>query len=196
MTKVLVACPTHAPKAYALPKWAEAYHAFSYANKDSFLVDNTPNTLDYTRYVRLEGLNCAYQAPMATWWDTFDLCWLKIIERADEVGAQYILSLEQDIIAPPHTIEVMLMASGPDSAVVTHRYRPRGHYTENSWYETLGCTLIPTYLLYPRRFALYTRFEVALFNLLREEGWPLVRLQDHLELIHMDAPGDVEEVTD
>jgi hypothetical protein len=193
--KVLVACPTYSGKAYALDAWAKAYQKFSYQNKEAFLVDNSPETLDYTRHIRFLGLACTYQAPMATWWDTLDLCWLRIIERAHEVGAHYILSLEQDIIAPFHTIEVMLLASGSDPAVVTHRYRPRGPYNDNDWYETLGCTLIPTDLLYPRRFALYTRFEVALFNLLREEGWPLVRLQGHLDLCHLE-PGPGEDYMD
>ena len=188
--KVLVACPTRDIKMYALGEWANAYHDFVYLNKDSFLVDNTPDTLDYARHIRFYNLNCAYQAPMPNWWDTLDLCWLKIIERAHEVGAKHILSLEQDIIAPPITLDVMLLASGSKNAVVTHRYRPRGAYGSNDWYETLGCTLIPTDLVYPRRFALYTRFEVALFNLLRETPYPLVRLQDHLGLVHLDAPGD------
>lgn len=190
--KVLVACPTCEDKWYALEQYAFAYKKLTYDNKSAFLVDNTPDTLDYMRHIRFLGLECAYIAPMAHWWDTFDLAWTKIIERAHEIGADYILSLEQDIIAPERTIEVMVMASGCQNAVVTHRYRPRGDYKDQDWYETLGCTLIPTELLYATRYALYTRFEIALFNLLREESYPLVRLQGTLALKHLEEPpGDL-----
>lgn len=186
LPKVLVACPTFDDKAYALEAWVTAYESLIYPRKDVFVVDNTAGTLDYTRRVRFYGLTCAYQAPMPTWWDTLDMCWLRIIERAHDVGAEFILSLEQDIIVPPPTIEVMLLAAGVERAVVTHRYRPRGPFNANDWYETLGCTLIPTDLLYTRRFALYTRFEIALFNLLRAIRHPLVRLHDQLQLIHLN----------
>jgi len=186
--KVLVACPTYEGKAYALNSWANAYHNLDYCHKSAFLVDNTAGSLDYMRHIRFLGLDCAHIEPMTHWWDTFDLCWTKIIEYAHEIGADFILSLEQDIIAPSPTIEVMLLASGAKKAVVTQRYRPRGH--DNCWYETLGCTLMPTDLLYDARFALYTRFEIALFVLLRLRCYPLVRLRDHIDLVHLEAPRD------
>jgi hypothetical protein len=157
-----------------------------------FLVDNTPDNLDYMREIRFLGLNCSYQAPLERWWDTFDLCWEKILDFAHNHDCTHILSLEQDIIAPPHTIEIMLLASGAEKAVVTGRYRPRSDTSDaidtNTWYETLGCCLFPTEFLYAQRYTLAKRLEVELFTRVRSTGKKLVRLQDELPLIHLTEP--------
>ena len=207
--KVLVACPTYSGCAYSLREWADAYKAFTYENRGALFVDNSDDNLHYMHLCRAQGIPTIHQNKRFTFlWDTLEIGWRTIVEYAHDNDYDLILSLEADIIAPPETIDVLVnsyLERGP-RALVAHRYHPRGidnpqvpegmhvdpvayaQVRKESWFDTLGCVLFPTKLMYDTRDMWMAIIEVELYLLGKNFGYERVRLKDMLDLRHLEDP--------
>ena len=197
---VLVACPAYWGTAYSLPDWVDAYRAFTYENRGALQVDNSEDNLDYLHAVRRHGIDAIYAPRQFPWlWDTMELSWRVICEYAHDNGYDLIASIEADIIAPPHALDVLVgewRRSGPD-VVVSHRYRPRRYdesidlpdlFEKTEWIETLGCVLFPTDLLYESRDRWTDIVERELYAQAESRGYVHISLADVLELDHLTDP--------
>lgn len=190
--KVLVACPTYAGCAYSLERWADAFHAFTYPNKGALMVDNSDDNLHYTHLVRAQGIPCIYEPHRFNFlWDTLELSWRKIVEYAHDNGYDLIASIEADVICPPEALTILVdewKKVGP-KAIVAHRYHPRGTPPGGEfWFDTLGCTLFPTELLYQSRDRWMAIVEVELYLQGQDNGYERARLRDLFEIEHLDDP--------
>ena len=205
--KILVAAPTFSGMHYCLKEWCDAYHAFHYENKGALLVDNSDANLHYAHLIRAQKIDCIYQQKRFPFlWDTLELGWRIIVDYAHERGYDLIASIEQDIICPPETLDVLYEAyrkHGP-KCVVAHRYHPRGidnpqvpegmridqekydQLRAEHWFDTLGCVLIPTELLYESRDRWMAIFESEIYILAKNAGYERVRLKDTLDVRHLE----------
>ena len=183
---ILQACPTYSGMEYALKPWAEAFKAQTYGNKAAFMVDNsdgplTGGNLHYLHMIRAEGIPALWQTIRFPFlWDTMELSWLAIVEHAHEVGAEFIFSVEADVVPPPNAMQLMYdaaLAHAEDGkpAVVSQRYHPRAQDGPNFWWDTLGCTLFPTEPLYEDRLLIHSIYEMQVFVDLRKRGYPRYR---------------------
>jgi hypothetical protein len=198
--RVLVACPTYDGCAYALDQWADAYWAFTYADRGVLQVDNSSDNLDYTHLIRKHGIPAIYEPHHFNWiWHTLELSWRTILEYAHDHEYDLIASIEADIICPPDALGLLVerwQAAGP-RAIVAQRYLARGigqpHDTETrfdktTWIDTLGCTLFPTALMYETRNEWLEIFEEELYRQGRLQGYQRVRTADLFDAHHLPDP--------
>lgn len=203
--RVLVACPTFSGEAYALPEWAKAYHAQTYANRLALQVDNSdgPHTggnLHYTHCIRGQGIPAIWQTVrFPHLWDTLELSWRHIITRAHEQECEFIFSVEADVIIPPDATE-KIVACALEKAVdgkapaVTQRYHPRGQDGPLYWWDTLGCSLFPVEPLWQELDMVRTMFEIEVFFTLARHGHGRYRAgtegPDLFEVEHLKDPNE------
>lgn len=145
--KILVACPICESKGYALGRWLEAWQAFDYSDRAMFMVDNTPDTLSFTHRLRSHGIPAVHVEPMTAFWDTMEVCWRLIVQHAHEIGAEWIASIECDVICPPETLSVLLAHAG-GFVNVAHAYPDRRNGAPTV---SLGCALLSTRAMYETR---------------------------------------------
>lgn len=167
------------------------------------------DNLHFTHICRAQGIPTIYQLRrFAFLWDTLEISWRTIIEYAHDEGYDLICSIEADVICPPETLDVLVGEWQREgrSAVVAHRYHPRGidrpmipegarpdnvklaEAKRSMWFDTLGCTLFPTKLCYETRNAWTAIFEVQLYHDANRAGYKRVRLKDRLDIIHLEDP--------
>lgn len=202
---VLVSCPTWSGCAYALPKWAAAYHAQTYPNKAAFQVDNsdgpqTGGNLHYLHVIRGYDIPAVWQhTRWPALWDTLELSWRIMVERAHDIGAAFIFSVEADVIIPPEATQLMVDAAyahGEDGkpAVVTQRYHPRSQDGPNFYWDTLGCSLFPVEPLYEDRDLVKAIYEIEVFTTFNRHGHKRYRAgtdgPDLFEVEHLKDPSD------
>jgi len=189
--KVLIACPTWQGELYALKRWAEAYHAQTWENKAAYQVDNSngpqhEGNRHYLHIIRGYDIPADWQhTRWPAFWDTLELSWQMIVEHAHEVGADFIFSVEADVIVPPDAMQKMVEAAyahadGEKVAVVTQRYHPRGQGEgletgQSFWWDTLGCSLFPVQPLWERRLLVKSIFEIQIFIDCQRAGHPRYR---------------------
>lgn len=157
---ILVAAPTYRGKDYALAQYLACYEAFTYADRRLFMVDNTIGTLSYARKLRALGVETEHVEAMPDFWDTMELCWRVIVERAHDTGCEYIASIEADVFCPPDTLEVLLEHMG-EHGVVSHGVPDCDVYHFPCW--CLGCVLVRTDLLYEGRYLWSVPFEQVMY---------------------------------
>jgi hypothetical protein len=206
--KVLMACPTWSGCKYSLKDWADAYHAQTYPNKAALQVDNSDGpmsggNLHYTHLIRAQGIPAIWQTTRwPSLWDTLELSWLHIVEHAHSIGADFIFSVEADVIVPPDAMQKMVDCAyeqGTDGkpAVVTQRYHPRGQPGPNFYWDTLGCSLFPVEPLYKNRHLVKAIFEIDVFIQCDREGHPRYRPghdgPDLFEVEHLKDPDDAHK---
>ena len=158
---ILVACPTAECKAYAAGAWLDAYMDFSTSERAMFQVDNTPGTLTYTHSLRARGIPAEHVQPLDNFWDTMEASWQAIVARARDIGAEWIASVEADMVCPPETLEVLLAHSG-GYRCIAHSYPARD--AEAGLTVALGCTLISTDWLWQTRYAWQPTMEQYIFS--------------------------------
>jgi hypothetical protein len=167
---ILVACNTYEGKRYALDFWAEAYREFTYQPREVF-----------TREIAAHDIPCAWVRPARDFWDTIWLGYEKIVERAERIGAEFICSIESDVICPPQTLECLLSYWQPDS-VVAHGVPWRFGAEGDCW--SLGCCLAETQRVrravdYPKQAMEHTLFDQ-----------PVVSLSGLLAIKHLYDPAE------
>jgi hypothetical protein len=190
---VLVAAPTYRGKRYCLVEYLEAYDAFQYPNRDLLLIDNTGDEGKYARWMRREfGVGVQHIEPEAQFEDTFLACWDAISAYADEHQYGWVLSLEQDVIAPPMLLDTLLNAATYLVApFVTHTYP--FHDGREGFYQGMGCTLMSSGLL--KRAMAYVHEPNAITGLVEGAVYEVARrgsniaLHGLLDVRHADGDG-------
>lgn len=146
---VLVGCPTYSGLAEVLDEYLAAYAAMAWPHRRLMLVDNSDGP-EYARSIKEKveavGGRVAHIQPSADWEDTFSRSWGVLLQHARWNGYKWILSLEQDVIVPPLTLDTLLNVAGYVKApFVTHTYPY--HNGKPGFYQGLGCTLMRTELV-------------------------------------------------
>lgn len=147
----LVACPTYAGLADCVDEYLKAYREFRYQHRRLLLVDNTRDDGAYAEQLRakcadIDGATVLHVDPSRDFQETFKRCWQEILKHAQEIDFRWVLSIEQDVICSPMTIDTLLNAAGYVGApFVTHTYPY--HWGVNGLYQGLGCTLMHRDLL-------------------------------------------------
>jgi hypothetical protein len=151
----LVACPTYAGKEYALERWKAGFDALTYEPRSLYTVDNTRVGLAYFERLKNLGIPASHLAPWPDWDRTFRRCWEMIAERAREIDAYWVLSVEADNVPAPESLQIMVdMALMGNAHLVTHSYpmhasaaRASGVPEDAFYYNELGCMLMSRRLL-------------------------------------------------
>ena len=191
---VLVCCPTYSGLANCLDEYLEAYQAFQWHNRSLMLVDNTKDGGDYARSI-MEKVEGVYRGslkriePSGDWEDTFCRAWNVLLTNALWNGYTWVLSLEQDVICPPLTVDTLLNVAGYVKApFVTHTYPYHGG--KPGFYQGLGCTLMKTELLHGALEFAYKRLptvEGAIYDVAKRNSH--VVLHKLLPIEQRDATG-------
>lgn len=147
---VLVGCPTYSGLASCLDEYLGCYQALKWPKRHLVLVDNTNDGGEYARRVKpkIEAAGGVLKRiePSGDWEDTFCRSWGVLAMHALWNGYTWVLSLEQDVMIPPLTLDTMLnVASYIHAPFVTHTYPY--HNGKPGFYQGLGCTLMKTELL-------------------------------------------------
>ena len=148
---VLIGCPTYKGLQNCLDEYLDAYKAFEWPRRSLMLVDNTNDGGEYARSIRAKVESVPRGSlkriePSEDWEDTFYRAWNVILTHALWNGYTWVLSLEQDVICPPLTVDTLLNTAGYIKApFVTHTYPY--HNGKPGFYQGLGCTLMKTELL-------------------------------------------------
>jgi predicted RNA methylase len=188
--KVLVACPTYDGKNYALTAYIEAYNAFVYPYRGLFMVDNTGKGLRYYEHLKAIGVPCAHINPTKDFQTTFTKCWQRILKEALTGGYNWILSVEQDNICPPLTLDVLLNVAGWSQALyVQHGYNWHRNQSTIDKFTGLGCSLIHVDLLkrvFEQKQWLSNAFESEIVLYPRVNNIPTVEVYNILDIKHLD----------
>ena len=154
--RVLVACPSYAGKEYSLDAWVAGVRAMVYDDDlSAYQVDNTATSLAYFERIKATGIEASHLTPWPDWDRTFLACWRAILERAQELDAYWVLSMEADNVIAPEGLGIMVdMALAGNCHLVTHSYpmhksaaEASGADPETFFYNELGCMLMTRQLL-------------------------------------------------
>jgi hypothetical protein len=110
--RVLVGCPTHISKNYALKEWVKTVKSLTYSNYDILLVDNSDDN-EYMKKIKSTGIRVV-KGPLSKSTkqrivDSRNL----LREKCLEGNYDFLLSLEQDVIPPLNIIEMLMDKSAP-----------------------------------------------------------------------------------
>lgn len=108
--KVLVGCPIHSVKDYALEQYIKTITTLTYTNYDIYLSDNSADKNHARNIVRKYGIECDWvQSEMP------DNAMCGIAQSQNQIrrrclfgGFDFLFSLEEDVIPPPCIIEILL----------------------------------------------------------------------------------------
>lgn len=187
---VLIAAPSYRGKSYALESYLRAYNDFSYPNRSLFIVDNTGDGLGYYEHLQKCNVPCAHINPTRDFQETMAMSWRRILDRALELNFQWVLSIEQDNICPPLTIDILLNVAGYCNALhVAHSYRWHLSQSQIGTLIGLGCNLIHIDLL----DAIFSQpkwatdaFEAELYEYPKLHHIPSVELHNLIDIQHLD----------
>jgi len=135
--RVLIACPTHECKEYAMQAWIDAVEAIEYPNKDVLLVDNSPTTDFYERWkdkVPMVHLPNQDQSEVAS--ARINASMMEIRRRFLENHITWWFNLEIDVIPPPQILNVLMKYP---SDWTSHDYEVRGGGGRMTG---IGCSLL------------------------------------------------------
>ena len=188
---VLIGCPTYNGLEACLDEYLESYKAFKWPRRNLMLVDNTNDGGEYARSifdkVKAAGGTLKRIEPSDDWEDTFRRAWDLLLTHAAWNGYTWVLSLEQDVIAPPLTVDTLLNVAGYVKApFVTHTYPY--HNGRPGYYQGLGCTLMKTELLQGALSYAYKRIpsvEGSIYDVAKRNSH--VILHQLLDIQHRDA---------
>jgi len=188
---VLVGCPTYSGLASCLDDYLAAYSALEWSNRTLMLVDNTADDGAYAREItpKVEAVGGYVKRiePSDDWNDTFYRAWGVLCQHAKWNGYDWVLSLEQDVIVPPLTLDTLLNVAGYiDAPFVTHTYPYHGG--KPGFYQGLGCTLIKTELLVGAlevRHHTLPFVEAAIYDVAKRNSHAV--LHELLDIKHVDA---------
>lgn len=189
---VLVAAPTYSGLSSCLDEYLAAYAAFKWPRRNLMLVDNTRDGGVYAGSIKTKveavGGTLRRIEPSDDWEDTFQRAWSLILTHALWNGYTWVLSLEQDVICPPLTLDTLLNVAGYIKApFVTHTYPY--HNGKAGFYQGLGCTLMKTELLQGALEYVYRRIptvEGAIYDVAKRNSHAV--LHQLLPIEHRDDP--------
>ena len=187
---VLVACPTYMGKKYALEAYILAYNDIIYPYRGLFMVDNTGDSLKYYEHLMKLGVACDHINPTNDFQETFAMCWKRIYKYAKDNKYKWIMSIEQDNIVPPLTVDTMLNLAGYVSAVhVAHSYPWHKCQSDTGVFTGLGCNLILTELLdkvFNRPKWITDAFESEVNVYAQSNGLVTLDVYNLLDIRHLD----------
>ncbi len=135
--KVLVACPTHLVKEYAMQEWIDCVNALDYPNYDVLVVDNSPTPELYKRWkdkVNIVHLPNTDQSENAA---------ARINDSMQVIQKQFLegdymwwFNLEIDVIVPPEMLNLLIKYP---SDWTSHDYEVRGGGGRMTG---IGCSLL------------------------------------------------------
>ncbi len=105
--KVLIGCPTHKSKDYALKQYAEGIKKLDYKNFDVLIVDNSEDD-DYSEKIRKHGFVVLKGPSTGSTRERIVESRNIIRRRFLEGKYDYFLSLEQDVVPPPDIIKKLI----------------------------------------------------------------------------------------
>ncbi len=135
--RVLIACPTHELKEYAMQEWIDCVEAIEYPNKDILLVDNSPNENFYNRWkdkVPMVYLPDLDQSEVAS--ARINASMMEIRRRFLDNNLAWWFNLEIDVIPPPEILTLLLKYP---SDWTSHDYEVRGGGGRMTG---IGCSLL------------------------------------------------------
>ena len=190
---VLVGCPTYNGLADCLDEYLDAYQALRWPKRSLMLVDNTNDGGEYAKLIYQKVLDAGGTLkrvePSSDWEDTFNRSWNVLLTHALWNGYTWVLSLEQDVIVPPLTLDTLLnTACYIKAPFVTHTYPY--HNGKPGFYQGLGCTLMKTELLQGALQYAYKRLptvEGAIYDVAKRNSHAV--LHQLLDIQHRDATG-------
>lgn len=189
--RVLVACPTYNGLSDHLDAYLAAYEAFHWPERRLLLVDNTPDggaySLEITPRVEAVGGMVRHVEPSEDFDDTFAQCWRIISAHAEANGYDWVLSLEQDVIAPPLALDTMLNVAGYCMAPFVVHTVPY-HFGKPGYYQGLGLTLMKAELLQGALTVAFRRVpyvEAAIYDVAKRGTH--VSLHEMLDVKHLDG---------
>ena len=190
---VLIGCPTYSGLSSCLDEYLDAYDAFRWPRKTLMLVDNTNDDGVYANSIRSKveskpGRTLKRINPSMDWDDTFYRAWNVLLTHALWNGYTWVLSLEQDVICPPLTVDTLLnTACYIKAPFVTHTYPY--HNGKPGFYQGLGCTLMKTELLQGALEYAYRRIptvEGSIYDVAKRNSHAV--LHQLLPIEHRDDP--------
>lgn len=197
--KVLVAAPTYIGKEYALDEWINAFNAYTYENKVSYMVDNSMTGLQYFNTLKECGIKCSHIVPFTDkpMEFTFHKCWEMILEEAEREGCYWVYSVEADNVPAPESLEIMIdtaLISGVH--LVTHDYPMHktavdasGMRGDEFYYTEMGCMLMSVKLL-KKALADYEEFKnvpASLFAATERYHGGWCKMTQRFEVKHLDG---------
>jgi len=193
----LVACPTYAGKDACLDDWVGGYEALTYSPKHAYQVDNTRVSQKYYNRLQRTGIDVSHLTPWPDWDRTFRRCWEMILERAEDLNAYWIFSVEADNVPAPESLQIMVdLALLGGIHLVTHAYPSHesaatasGMDPYDFMYQELGCMLITRKLLKQaiRDFEEYGNIALALFACADKYRGGSAKLWQRFEVKHLDS---------
>lgn len=125
--KVLVGCPTYENKEYALERYAKAVKALKHdgIQMDILLVDNSKGD-DYLKKIKAAGLPVVKGPWHEGARDRIIASRNVLREKAVKEDYDYFLSLEQDVIPAPDTLQRMLAHTKQIVTSVVYNHMPYG----------------------------------------------------------------------
>lgn len=188
---VLVGCPTYSGLSDHLDTYLAAYSALKWPEKRLILVDNTRDggaySLSITPKVEAVGGMVRHIDPSDDFNDTFFQCWRLISSHAEANGYDWVLSLEQDVIVPPLTLDAMLNVAGYCVAPFVVHTVPY-HFGKPGYYQGLGLTLMKSELLWGALNVAFKRVpfvEAAIYDVAKRGTH--VSLHEMLDVKHLDG---------
>ena len=146
--KVLVACPTHLVKEYAMQEWVDCVNALDYPNYDILLVDNSPTTEVYDRWkdkVPMVYLPDQDQSEIASARINASM---QVIQKKFLSGNyKWWFNLEIDVIVPPEMLKTLMRYP---SDWTSHDYEVRGGGGRMTG---IGCSLLSRSIAEAANFA-------------------------------------------
>lgn len=151
--RLLIATPTYKGKDYAFGAYEEALEAsvmawakFTEGSAYRVLVDTTDDDGSYFKY--LSGMTGATVRlePSPTFTETMLRYYRLVYDRAQEYGADRILSVESDIVVYPRAVELMMrhLDDYDDTAFLTVAHQPRPSTGRTELLSEMGLCLMRT----------------------------------------------------
>ena len=188
---------TYAGKEYALDRWVAGYNALTYLDKSAYQVDNTRVSPAYFELIKSKGIPCSHLTPWADWDRTFFRCWQAMLQRAKQIGAYWVYSVEADNVPAPESLNIMVnIALLGKIHLVTHAYpmhdtaRQASGIPENSfYYNELGCMLMTRSLLERAidEFELHGNIAMAIYKTCDKYHGGYCKLTNCFAVQHLDG---------
>lgn len=145
--RILVACPTHQRKEYAMQEWVDTVHRLTYRNIEILIVDNSPTDALVQHWQNVVPI---------IWLDPRGRCAMERINASLEKIRERFLaghcsrwfSMEIDTIPEPADVIERLLELGRDTDWISHAYPSRsGNPDHDVQAGGLGCSLLSRRLL-------------------------------------------------
>jgi GT2 family glycosyltransferase len=111
--KVLVGAPVYSNKKYITPYWINSVKNFDYPNYDILVVDNSKPYDGYVRFFHQNSIDVIYSEPFENPYQRIANAREILNRYAVENHYDYLMSIEQDVIAPQNTLNTLLKHAVP-----------------------------------------------------------------------------------